>query len=141
MPPLDPDEQLLQRVRAVTRPDGSGRLDGFPVGDEPAGSDGDVQVDRLARIVADLGVRPEPVPVPPPSDLWDRVLAATSVVEAPADGIVGGTATVDGAPCAVLSYDYLVMAGTQGMRGHRKSDRLLELAGRDRKSTRLNSSH
>lgn len=50
------------------------------------------------------------------------------VVEAPADGIIGGTATVDGLPCAVLSYDYLVMAGTQGMRGHRKSDRLFQLA-------------
>nr|WP_232668044.1 carboxyl transferase domain-containing protein [Pseudonocardia sp. TRM90224] len=55
---------------------------------------------------------------------------AELVVEAPADGIVGGTATVDGRPVAVLSYDYLVMAGTQGMRGHRKSDRLIELAGR-----------
>ncbi|MEJ3653511.1 carboxyl transferase domain-containing protein [Actinomycetes bacterium KLBMP 9759] len=55
---------------------------------------------------------------------------ADLVVEAPADGIVGGTATVDGIPVAVLSYDYLVMAGTQGMRGHRKSDRLIELAGR-----------
>ncbi|MEO9139938.1 MAG: carboxyl transferase domain-containing protein [Jatrophihabitans sp.] len=55
---------------------------------------------------------------------------AELVVEAPADGLVGGTATVDGAPCAVLSYDYLVMAGTQGMRGHRKSDRLIELAAR-----------
>jgi acetyl-CoA carboxylase carboxyltransferase component len=32
----------------------------------------------------------------------------------------------------VLSYDYLVMAGTQGMRGHRKSDRLIELARRMR---------
>ena len=55
---------------------------------------------------------------------------AELVVEAPADGIIGGTATVDGRACAVLSYDYLVMAGTQGMRGHRKSDRLIELAGR-----------
>ncbi len=55
---------------------------------------------------------------------------AELVVEAPADGIIGGTATVDGLPCAVLSYDYLVMAGTQGMRGHRKSDRLVELAAR-----------
>jgi acetyl-CoA carboxylase carboxyltransferase component len=55
---------------------------------------------------------------------------AELVVQAPADGLVGGTATVAGAPCAVLSYDYLVMAGTQGMRGHRKSDRLIELAGR-----------
>ena len=55
---------------------------------------------------------------------------AELVVEAPADGIIGGTATVDGRPCAVLSYDYLVMAGTQGMRGHVKSDRLVELIGR-----------
>lgn len=55
---------------------------------------------------------------------------AELVVDAPADGIIGGTATIDGHPCAVLSYDYLVMAGTQGMRGHRKSDRLIELIGR-----------
>ena len=34
-----------------------------------------------------------------------------------------------------LSYDYLVMAGTQGMRGHRKSDRLLELIERMRLPT------
>ncbi|HWU23999.1 MAG TPA: carboxyl transferase domain-containing protein, partial [Nocardioides sp.] len=55
---------------------------------------------------------------------------AELVVEAPADGIVGGTATVDGLPCAVMSYDYLVMAGTQGFRGHHKTDRLAELIGR-----------
>ncbi|GAB3867529.1 carboxyl transferase domain-containing protein [Nocardioides maradonensis] len=57
---------------------------------------------------------------------------AELVVEAPADGIVGGTATVDGRPCAVMSYDYLVMAGTQGFRGHHKTDRLAELIGRMR---------
>lgn len=57
---------------------------------------------------------------------------ADLVVETPADGIVGGTATVAGMPCGVLSYDYLVMAGTQGMRGHRKSDRLIEVIGRMR---------
>ncbi len=45
----------------------------------------------------------------------------------PADGLVGGVARIEGRSCAVLSYDYLVMAGTQGMRGHRKSDRLIEL--------------
>lgn len=54
-------------------------------------------------------------------DLLDRTVA---------DGLVGGLATVDGADCAVLSYDYLVMAGTQGMRGHRKSDRLIEVITR-----------
>ena len=54
----------------------------------------------------------------------------------PADGLVGGTATVnaalfgEGAACGVLSYDYLVMAGTQGMRGHHKSDRLIGLIER-----------
>jgi acetyl-CoA carboxylase carboxyltransferase component len=57
---------------------------------------------------------------------------AELVLEAPADGLIGGTATVAGRPCAVMSYDYLVMAGTQGMRGHRKSDRLIELAARMR---------
>ncbi len=55
---------------------------------------------------------------------------ADLVVSTPADGLVGGTATVDGLPVAVLSYDYLVLAGTQGMRGHRKSDRLLDVVRR-----------
>ena len=55
---------------------------------------------------------------------------AELVVEGPADGLIGGTATIAGRPCAVLSYDYLVMAGTQGMRGHQKSDRLIELVRR-----------
>ena len=49
-----------------------------------------------------------------------------------ADGLVAGLATVEGRSCAVLSYDYLVMAGTQGMRGHRKSDRLIGLIERTR---------
>ncbi|WP_300639756.1 acyl-CoA carboxylase subunit beta [Nocardioides sp.] len=52
-----------------------------------------------------------------------------------ADGIVGGLATVDGHPVAALSYDYLVMAGTQGMRGHRKTDRLLDVIDRLRVPT------
>src|SRR4051794_41770828 len=56
----------------------------------------------------------------------------------PADGFIGGTATVNGelfgerAACAVLSYDYTVMAGTQGALGHRKKDRLFELIERMR---------
>jgi acetyl-CoA carboxylase carboxyltransferase component len=47
-----------------------------------------------------------------------------------ADGLVGGVATIGGRPCAVLSYDYLVMAGTQGVRGHQKTDRLLDVIDR-----------
>ena len=43
----------------------------------------------------------------------------------PADGLVAGTARVNGelfgerAACGVLSYDYTVLAGTQGALGHR----------------------
>ena len=54
-----------------------------------------------------------------------------------ADGFVGGLARVNGdlfdesrSRCAVMSYDYMVLAGTQGFQGHRKKDRLFELAER-----------
>lgn len=55
----------------------------------------------------------------------------------PADGIITGLATINGADagasrCAVLAYDYTVLAGTQGYFNHKKTDRILELA-RDRK--------
>jgi methylmalonyl-CoA carboxyltransferase large subunit len=57
------------------------------------------------------------------------------IARRPADGLVAGTARVDGAPCAVLSYDYTVLAGTQGTLGHRKKDRLFELIERMRLPT------
>jgi acetyl-CoA carboxylase carboxyltransferase component len=50
----------------------------------------------------------------------------------PADGLVAGVAEIDGNPCVAMSYDYTVLAGTQGMRGHQKKDRLFELAERRR---------
>ncbi|WDF43340.1 carboxyl transferase domain-containing protein [Streptomyces sp. T12] len=53
----------------------------------------------------------------------------------PADGLVGGVGTVGAdrfgprsARVVAMSYDYSVMAGTQGMTGHRKKDRLFALA-------------
>ncbi|MDL9947229.1 carboxyl transferase domain-containing protein [Gordonia sp. ABSL11-1] len=52
------------------------------------------------------------------------------VTRTPADGLIGGTATVDGRACVVMSYDWMVMAGTQGMRGHHKTDRLIDVATR-----------
>jgi acetyl-CoA carboxylase carboxyltransferase component len=63
------------------------------------------------------------------------------IARTPADGLVGGTARVngdlfgEGAACAVLSYDYTVLAGTQGALGHRKKDRLFELIERLRLPT------
>lgn len=46
------------------------------------------------------------------------------------DGLIGGVATIDGHEVVVMSYDYSVLAGTQGTRNHAKTDRLLELAAR-----------
>ncbi|MEE9417812.1 MAG: carboxyl transferase domain-containing protein [Acidimicrobiales bacterium] len=55
----------------------------------------------------------------------------------PADGLVGGLGHINGqlfaedrSRCAVLSYDYMVLAGTQGQQNHRKKDRLFEIAER-----------
>lgn len=55
----------------------------------------------------------------------------------PADGLVGGLATVNGhlfgeeeSRVAVASYDYTVLAGTQGFLNHRKKDRLFDVAER-----------
>jgi acetyl-CoA carboxylase carboxyltransferase component len=50
----------------------------------------------------------------------------------PADGLVAGVGEVNGRPAVVMSYDYTVLAGTQGMRNHLKKDRLFELAEKRR---------
>ena len=59
------------------------------------------------------------------------------IANTPADGLVAGIGRVNGdsfdderARCAVLSYDYSVLAGTQGQMNHRKKDRIFELAER-----------
>ncbi len=54
------------------------------------------------------------------------------IARTPADGLVAGVASVDGQPCVAMSYDYTVLAGTQGMRNHAKKDRLFEVAERRR---------
>jgi acetyl-CoA carboxylase carboxyltransferase component len=53
----------------------------------------------------------------------------------PADGLVAGFGAVNGdifdddaARMAVLAYDYTVLAGTQGLFNHKKTDRVLEMA-------------
>ena len=48
--------------------------------------------------------------------------------QTPADGMVTGIGQVGGLRCAVLAYDATVLAGTQGLRNHQKTDRLLGLA-------------
>ena len=64
------------------------------------------------------------------------------IEETPADGMVMGLGRVNGrhfgdeaARCAVMAYDYTVLAGTQGAYNHRKMDRLIEAAERWRLPT------
>jgi acetyl/propionyl-CoA carboxylase alpha subunit/acetyl-CoA carboxylase carboxyltransferase component len=52
------------------------------------------------------------------------------IANTPADGLVAGVARIGGAEAAVLSYDYTVLAGTQGMRNHAKTDRVFDVAAR-----------
>ncbi|NNL86485.1 MAG: ATP-grasp domain-containing protein [Myxococcales bacterium] len=57
------------------------------------------------------------------------------IARTPADGLIGGIGCVnrelfgeEASRCIVMSYDYTVLAGTQGWQNHRKKDRLFELA-------------
>ncbi|BBZ74506.1 acetyl-CoA carboxylase family protein [Mycobacterium paraseoulense] len=61
------------------------------------------------------------------------------IANTPADGLVAGLATIGAdrfgraaAEAVVVSYDYTVLAGTQGMRNHAKTDRAFDLAARRR---------
>ena len=60
---------------------------------------------------------------------------ADLIANTPGDGLVGGIGDVNGdlvgtlvAKTVVMSYDYTVLAGTQGFQNHRKKDRLIEVA-------------
>jgi acetyl/propionyl-CoA carboxylase alpha subunit/acetyl-CoA carboxylase carboxyltransferase component len=57
------------------------------------------------------------------------------IEKTPADGMVAGIGSVNGdvfdeehARCILMSYDYTVLAGTQGGMNHKKKDRMFELA-------------
>jgi len=57
----------------------------------------------------------------------------------PADGVVAGTGSINGdhfddehSRAVIVSYDYTVLAGTQGRRNHYKQDRMFDLAKRFR---------
>ncbi|MDS1270702.1 carboxyl transferase domain-containing protein [Lipingzhangella sp. LS1_29] len=87
-------------------------------------TDGGLMVEYGGLAVAAQRTRREP------ADLEERT---------PADGIVTGLGRVNGAQfpperatCAILAYDYTVLAGTQGYYSHAKTDRILGVA-RDRR--------
>ncbi len=60
----------------------------------------------------------------------DELIKAT-----PADGLIAGIGAINGhlfdedkSRCMVLCYDYTVLAGTQGIMNHKKTDRMFQLA-------------
>jgi acetyl-CoA carboxylase carboxyltransferase component len=57
------------------------------------------------------------------------------IQETPADGLITGIGNINGnafgkvkSKCIVLSYDYTVLAGTQGAFNHKKTDRVFQMA-------------
>ena len=64
-----------------------------------------------------------------------RRTEADLIANTPADGLVTGIAGINGAlfgaartRCVVMAYDATVLAGTQGLRNHQKTDRMLGIA-------------
>ncbi|MGH2598700.1 MAG: carboxyl transferase domain-containing protein, partial [Dehalococcoidia bacterium] len=64
----------------------------------------------------------------------DQLIART-----PADGMITGVGRVNGdlfpepaSRCAIMAYDYTVLAGTQGNQNHRKTDRMIDVAEQGR---------
>ncbi len=60
--------------------------------------------------------------------------------QTPADGLITGIGSVNGqdfnaekSKCVVLSYDYTVLAGTQGAFNHKKTDRMMQVAKASKK--------
>lgn len=77
---------------------------------------------RVARLLDDgsfteIGMLAEPAP---------------SELSGAADGVVVGWGTVGRIPVGVLSYDYTVLAGTQGQISHRKLERLFDRVATER---------
>jgi acetyl-CoA carboxylase carboxyltransferase component len=57
------------------------------------------------------------------------------IKKTPADGLIGGIGTVNSkafgeknSKCCIMSYDYMVLAGTQGAFNHKKTDRLISIS-------------
>jgi acetyl/propionyl-CoA carboxylase alpha subunit/acetyl-CoA carboxylase carboxyltransferase component len=66
---------------------------------------------------------------------WRRRGLQELVEKSPADGLVTGIGSINGrmfaepaSRCVVMSYDYTVFAGTQGLQNHRKTDRMIDIA-------------
>ena len=64
-----------------------------------------------------------------------RLTREELIKKTPADGLIGGIGSVNSkvfgeknSKCCIMSYDYMVLAGTQGGFNHKKTDRLISIS-------------
>ena len=83
--------------------------------------------ERIARLV-DPGSFDEIGALVVASDLTDPLEAQNARERAPADGVIAGTARIDGRPVVVFSQDFSVQGGSIGRLGSAKGRRVLQIA-------------
>lgn len=83
--------------------------------------------ERIARLV-DEGSFDEIGGLVVASDLTDPVESQKARERTPADGVIAGTARIDGRPVAIFSQDFSVQGGSIGRLGSAKGRRVLQIA-------------
>ena len=83
--------------------------------------------ERIARLI-DEGSFDEIGGLVVASDLTDPVESQKARERTPADGVIAGTARIDGRPVAIFSQDFSVQGGSIGRLGSAKGRRVLQIA-------------
>src|SRR6201999_2568056 len=126
----------------TTEPDGAGGASEASVADGAGGVDGAGNARRAiatAQKGNDTSRWPDKLPVAdrlavlldPGSWREDGLLANADAEGLPADGVRTGVGRIHARPVAVMAHDFVVKAGSRGLRTCEKQVRILERAGRD----------
>ena len=84
--------------------------------------------ERLARLIDEGSFREMGALVTPEQDDDGPEAAARARAQTPADGVVVGTASIDGRPVVIFSQDFSVHGGSIGKLGSAKTQRALQIA-------------
>src|SRR5580704_18119224 len=84
--------------------------------------------ERLARLIDEGSFREMGALVTPEQDDDGPEASARARAQTPADGVVVGTASIDGRPVVIFSQDFSVHGGSIGKLGSGKTQRALQIA-------------
>lgn len=84
--------------------------------------------ERLARLIDEGSFREMGALVTPEQDDDGPTASARARAQTPADGVVVGTASIDGRPVVIFSQDFSVHGGSIGKLGSAKTQRALQIA-------------